>query len=152
MDAEALSPGGVDLVGRYSNHFDQGERLRSLIEMVPNGVSQVNVRTKRQVHRRLRPHEIDELVVGYRAGATVYELANLFRINRTTVSLVLERQNVPRRNRPFSPTQIQQAQVLYAAGQSLAKAGKQLGCDASTVRLALLRVGVRMRDTHGRDR
>jgi methionyl-tRNA synthetase len=43
--------------------------------MVPNGVSRVKIQTKKQIHRRLRPHEIDELVASYRAGATVYQLS-----------------------------------------------------------------------------
>jgi len=142
----------VEVIGRYSNHCDQGERLRDLVEMVPNGLSKANIQTKRQIHRRLRPPEIDELVAGYQVGATVYQLANEFRIHRSTVSLLLERRRVPRRNRPLSPAQIEQAKVLYAAGQSLAKVGSQLGCDANTVRLALVRAGVRMRDCQGRER
>jgi len=142
----------VEVIGRYSNHCDQGERLQDLVEMVPNGLPRANVQTKKQIHRRLRQREIDELVAGYRAGATVYQLANEFRIHRGTVSLLLERHRVSLRNRPLSPAQIEQARVLYATGQSLAKVGKQLGCDANTVRLALVKVGVRMRDSHGRDR
>jgi hypothetical protein len=120
--------------------------------MVPNGLSKGNLQTRKQIHRRLRPPEIDALAASYLAGATVYQLAEQFRVHRTTVSLLLERKSAPRRNRPLSPTQIEQARVLYATGQSLAKVGKQLGCDANTVRLALLRADVRMRDCHGRDR
>jgi hypothetical protein len=119
--------------------------------MVPNGLSKGNVQTRKQIHRRLRPPEIDELAASYLAGATVYQLAEQFRIHRTTVSLLLERKRVPRRNRPLSPAQIEQARVLYATGQSLATVGGQLGCDANTVRLALVRVGVPMRDCHGRE-
>jgi len=145
-------PTAREVIGRYSNHCEQGERLRDLVEMVPNGPSRGNVQTKKQIHRRLRPPEIDQLVAGYEAGATVYQLANDFRIHRATVSLLLERKRVPRRNRPLSPARIEQARVLYATGQSLAKVGSQLGCDANTVRLALVRVGVRMRDCHGRER
>jgi hypothetical protein len=50
------------------------------------------------------------------------------------------------------PPQIKQAKDLYAAGQSLAAVGEQLGCHANTVRLALMNAGVRMRDCHGRGR
>jgi len=142
----------VEIIGRYSNHCEQGERLQHLVEMAPNGLSRADVQTKKQIHRRLRPPEIDELVASYRAGATVYQLANEFQIHRATVSLLLERQRVPRRNRPLSPAQIEKARMLYATGQSLAKVGSVLGCDANTVRLALVRVGVRMRDCQGRER
>jgi hypothetical protein len=114
--------------------------------MVPKGSPEVSVGPRKQVHRRLRPAEIEELVAGYQAGATACQLADRFRIHRTTVLSLLERQSVTRRNRRLSSTEINQARELYAAGQSLAKVGKQLGCHASTVRLVLLKAGVRMRD------
>jgi len=142
----------VEVIGRFSNHCDQGERLRELLEMVPSGPRRAISQTRKQIHRRRRPPEIDELVAGYQAGSTVYQLAERFRIHRGTVSLILERQRVPLRNRPLSPAQIEQARVLYATGQSLAKVGTQLGCDPNTVRLVLVGVGVRMRDCHGRER
>jgi hypothetical protein len=75
------------------------------------------------------------LVIGYKTGSTVYQLAELFRINRGTMSNLLERQGVPRRNRSLSPAQIERATELYAAGLSLVSVGKQLGCDGSTVTL-----------------
>ena len=86
------------------------------------------------------------------SGRRVYQLAEQFRINRGTVSKLLERQGVPRRNCPLSPTQIGRATDLYAAGLSLVSVGKQLECDVRTVHLALPKAGVRMRDTHGRER
>jgi hypothetical protein len=75
-----------------------------------------------------------------------------FRINRETVSKLPEGQGVPRRNRPLSPVQIEQATELYATGLSLVSVGKQLGCDGSTVHLALRKAGARMRDCQGRER
>ena len=141
----------MELIGRYSNPVEQGERLRNLVEMVPRGSAEVNGAPRKQVHRRLRPAEIEELVAGYQAGVTIYQLADRFRIHRATVSSLLERQGVALRNCPLSFVQIGQARELYAAGQSLAKVGKQLGCHPNTVRLALLRVGVRMRDCQGRE-
>jgi hypothetical protein len=77
----------------------------------------VNTRTRKQLHRRLRSAEIKKLISGYQAGSTLYPLAEQFRINRETVSKLLERQRVPRRNRPLSPDQIEQAMELYATGQ-----------------------------------
>ena len=113
--------------------------------MVPKGSPEVSAGPRKQVHRRLRPAEIEELVAGYQAGATACQLADRFRIHRTTVLSLLERQSVARRNRSLSFAQVVQARELYAARQSRAKVGKQLGCHASTVRLAHLKAGVRMR-------
>jgi hypothetical protein len=40
----------VPVLGRYSNLYDQGERIQDLLEIVPGGPSEVNLRTPRQVH------------------------------------------------------------------------------------------------------
>jgi hypothetical protein len=138
-------------VGRWSNLSEQGERLQALVEMVPSGPVEPIVRTPKRVSRRLRQPEIDKLVAGYKAGASVYELGRQFQIHRDTVSGILERQSVPRRGRPLSPAQIEKAVRLYGEGQSLAKIAPKLGCHPSTVRLALLGAGVTLRDNHGRD-
>jgi hypothetical protein len=68
------------------------------------------------------------------------------------VSSLLERRGVPRRGKPLDPSQIMRAVRLYLSGQSLAKIAPPLKCDPGTVRLALLRSGIKMRDSHGRDR
>jgi hypothetical protein len=142
----------VEVMGRYLNPCDQGERLHDLLQIVPSGPKTVNSRTPKAIHRRLRPSQVDELVTGYNAGSTVYQLAELFRINRGTVSKLLEREGVPRRGRPLSPAQIAQAKNLYHTGLSLISVGKRLGCHGSTVHLALRKAGVRMRDCQGRER
>jgi hypothetical protein len=139
----------VEVVGRWSNLSEQGERLQVLVEMVPSGLVEPIVRTKKRISRRLRQPEIEELVAGYKAGASVYELGRHFQIHRDTVASILERQNVPRRGRPLTPAQIDEAVKLYGEGLSLAKIAPKLGCHPSTVRLALLEAGVRLRDNHG---
>ena len=136
-------------MGRYSNLCDQGERLRSLLEMVPSGPLEPIPRTIKQKQRRLRGAEIDKLVADYLIGATVYELAEQFGVHRSTVSDVLERRGVARRFGPLSPAQIAIAASLYGGGLSLAKVGKQLGCQATTVRDALAKVGVEIRPRNG---
>ena len=137
-------------MGRYLNPSDQGERLHDLVQIVPASPRAVNSRTPEAIHRRLKPAEVKELVLGYKTGLTVYQLAEQFRINRGTVSRILERQGVPRRGRPPSPAQVEQASRLYATGLSLVSVGNRIGCDGSTVHLALRKAGVQMRDCHGR--
>jgi transposase-like protein len=136
-------------MGRYSNLCEQGERLRSLLEMVPSGPPKPISRTHRQIQRRLRGNEIEQLVAGYQAGATVYELAEQFGVHRGTVSDVLERRGVARRFGPISPAQVATASSLYEGGLSLAKVGQQLGCHATTVREALTKAGVEIRPRNG---
>jgi hypothetical protein len=137
-------------VGRYSNHADQGECLQGLIEISSSSRLKPKTRTAKQVHRRLQPDERDEMVVGYRKGLTIYELAQRFQIHRNTVSDLLERRGVPRRYQSLSSAQIGKAIKQYSAGDSLATVGRSLGCDPNTVRLALIAADVPRRDTHGR--
>ena len=80
------------------------------------------------------------------------ELAVQFQIHRTTVSKILERRGVPRRNRPLTPEQINHTVKAYQAGSSSKMIGDLLGVDASTIWPTLRREGVKMRDSYGRVR
>ena len=78
------------------------ENTSKTLEIVPEAPRKPKARTIRQVHRRLRPDEIEYLADGYRSGLTVYELSDRFRIDRRTVALVLKRSEVPLRHQPLS--------------------------------------------------
>jgi len=84
----------VEVIGRYSNHLEQGELLEHVLNSVPEGAPGPKTPTRKQVHRRLRDDQIDDLVAKYKRGYTVYQLANEFAINRETVSLTLRRRGV----------------------------------------------------------
>jgi DNA-binding CsgD family transcriptional regulator len=100
---------------------------------------------------RLNAKQVERLIVSYQAGATVYELANQFYIDRRTVSIHLKRRGVAFRYQPPSPQVIDTMARLYASGHSLASVGKQVGMNASSVRAHLRERGARTRDTHGRN-
>jgi DNA-directed RNA polymerase specialized sigma24 family protein len=68
------------------------------------------------------------------------------------VGAILKRNGVVTRGGGLSPAQIDEAVELYEAGSSLARIGRKMGVSARTVQLRLRECGVRMRDTHGRDR
>jgi DNA-binding CsgD family transcriptional regulator len=139
-----------EVLGRYSNHADQGKRLGHLLQIELGRPSKARSQTQRQVHVRLTQPRIDDLVSAYRSGRTTYELANEFGIHRLTVSKILIREGVPRRNASLTPESVQEAALLYRSGLSLAAVGLHLGCDPNTVRLALMAAGEPRRDTHGR--
>lgn len=92
------------------------------------------------------------IVAEYRAGQTMKEIAARHDIHRVTVSEVLDRTGTVKRPKGMSPSQTDLAARLYESGLSLASMGAQLGFDAVTIRTALLRRGVRTRDSHGRER
>ncbi|MEY8038398.1 MULTISPECIES: sigma factor-like helix-turn-helix DNA-binding protein [Pseudonocardiaceae] len=99
--------------------------------------------------RQLDDHQVQQLIKGYEAGATVYELGDQFGIERRTVSAILHRHGVAMRRRGLSDEQIDDAVRLYHQGWSLARIGDRMGVAAGTVRQRLHEHGVTMRDTQG---
>jgi hypothetical protein len=138
----------VELLGRYSNWIYWAERTRSLAKNSSNRANRDHI--SRGTARRLNRAEVAALADGYRAGATVYELAVQFKIHRTTVSDHLRRQGVQMRRQSLDTQQLDVAAWLYEQGWSVAKIGRRWHVDGTTVWRALRARGVRMRDAHGR--
>lgn len=89
----------------------------------------------------------------YQAGASQRELAKRYGIHRTTVTAHLERAGVAvRPTDKLTQDDIAKAAELYTQGWSLARIGDVLGVHPHSVRNRLLAMGVRMRDTHGREK
>jgi transposase-like protein len=139
----------VEVLGRYSNHADQGELIRDFLETGPEGPRRAKTSTRKKVHRRLRPDQIADLADGYRSGLTVYDLGDRFGIDRRTVALVLKRFGVPLRNQPLTPDQIAQAVALYESGLSLVSVGEIVGCSHGTIWHALREAGLELRKRPG---
>jgi hypothetical protein len=59
--------------------------------------------------RQLNAGQVKELIAGYQAGATVYELGARFGVERRTVSNILHRHDVPMRRRGLSPDHVDDA-------------------------------------------
>ena len=87
--------------------------------------------------RQLRNDEVDQLVRGYEEGATVYELADRFRIHRLTVSRHLHRAGVAMRRQGLDEHQVDVAVQLHRQGWSVAQLGDHFEVDKRTVRSAL---------------
>ena len=98
------------------------------------------------VQRRLVPDEVADLIAAYRRGVPVAELAESFRINRTTVFGHVRRHGVAKRDRrALQGDEVDRAAQLYAGRESADCVTAQLGVGASTVRRALKEAGVTMR-------
>jgi DNA-binding CsgD family transcriptional regulator len=133
----------------FSNRSDQGRSLRQLLQHPHTEPRTVRTRTTRKTARRLEPDEALTLVKAYQGGATTYELADRHRINRGTVSTILERHGVSRRYNLLDGDKLAQTVALYKAGESLAHIGAQLGISRSTVSRELKRAGVQLRPRPG---
>jgi DNA-binding CsgD family transcriptional regulator len=145
----------VDPGGAYYNPTAQVSELEALLKRLPDP-SVPCPRTPSEplpgTAKQLDADQVQELVAGYRAGATVYQLGERFGIDRKTVSLVLRRHDVPMRRRGLSAEQIDEAVQLYGEGWSLARIGRKLGVDPTTVLSRLRERRVRTRDAQGRER
>jgi DNA-directed RNA polymerase specialized sigma24 family protein len=145
----------VEVRGAYSNTKSQVRALEELREKLPSldtpePPSITRDRPRRA--RQLRTDQIEQLIADYQSGATVYELADRFGIERRTVSNILHRHGVPMRRRGLSPDQADHAIHLYNLGWSLARVGEHLGVNHTTVLTKLRERGIPTRDTHGRPR
>jgi transposase len=88
---------------------------------------------------------VANLVDGYRAGATMNDLADRFGIHRTTVTQHLHRNSVAIRQRGLDDHQVDHAIRLYQQGLSLVRVGARLDVHAETIRRALRARGIQMR-------
>jgi len=98
----------------------------------------------RRPQKYLDRDEIDHLIAEYRAGSTIYELAERFGCHRQTVSRHLKAHGVQMRLRPLTEEQIQEAVRLYESGLSLQGIGDQIGACKSTVRSKLVKRGTKL--------
>lgn len=102
--------------------------------------------------RTFRICEIDEMVVLYGQGKTVYEIADAFSCHRQTVSRQLKARGIRMRLGGMTPDQIEDARHLYESGMTLKAAGQAVGVSRDHVRKCLAEAGVELRSrTFSRD-
>lgn len=100
---------------------------------------------ERQIQRRLTAEQVDQLLDEYRAGASMKDLANQWRLHRTTVAAHLRRAGVAPRRRGVPAARLLEAVRLYGQGWSCKRLAERYGCDDETVRQALKRADVSLR-------
>jgi hypothetical protein len=81
-------------------------------------------RTKKQIQKRLTAGELEAFSTAYRAGSSIRELAQFFKINRTTVHAHVDTLGLPRRYPRLTPADVKEAAKLYQAGKSLIAIGR----------------------------
>ena len=148
-------PTSVDVGGTYYNTKPQVEargpysgKLSDPTEPAPPLVDRPKPRRARQPDA----DQVQELIAGYQAGATVYELGDRFGIGWRTGSNIFHRHDVPMRRRGLSPNQVDDAIHLYHLGWSLARVSQHLNVHHITVLTTLRKHNIPTRDTHGQPR
>ena len=141
----------MDLGGAYYNPRPQVEALEKLLRKLPDPGAPAPPPVERYKPGRIQhlpPDQVEKLIAGYQAGATVYELGDLFGIDRKTVSRILRRHDVPMRRTGLLPEQVDEAARLYEDGWSTALIAEHLNTDQRTVQRRLGEHGVTMRGRH----
>ncbi|MBB1515882.1 hypothetical protein H5398_07860 [Tessaracoccus sp. MC1679] len=85
--------------------------------------------------------QVDELVTMYLHGKTMREVAEHFRVHRTTVAIHLRRRSIPVRRGKLSAAQIAEIGALYDQGFTLAEIGALFDVGQDTARRAVLDAG-----------
>ena len=106
-------------------------------------------RTHPKRANRLNDTQLVRLVEQYKSGATVYELASEFAIDRRTVSNHLKQQGVIMRLQPLTEETVDEIVRLYDSGLSMSKVGQQISFSADSVSSHLRKRGVKTRDPRG---
>lgn len=146
-----FEPSCAHLVGLIRNRADQLGALQSLLQKLPSldvPVKPAPDRRKPRRARQLADEQVQRLIEGYEAGATVYELGEEFEVDRRTVSKILQRHGVRMRRQGLTPEQVEEAVRLYGAGWSLERIGARMKAGSMTVQRRLRERGVEMRDAH----
>ena len=90
-------------------------------------------------NRRLSSHDVDQLVADYRRGiGSVYVLADIYGVHRSTIALHLKERGVRLGRQPLRPSEIKRARELHEKGQSLNAIGRSLGRDPKTVKAVVI--------------
>lgn len=139
--------------GRYSNPPLQPVDLaQRVVADSKKRATSTEKRPPKQQQRRLSADDVDRLKADYLTGVKITDLASRFGIGRQTVLEHVRRSGLPRRHSRLTPEETALAIELYLAGNSLATVGGALAVDPGTVRRALIRSRVSIRDPQGRDR
>lgn len=144
----------VGVLRSYCNRERQTSDLCTLMDEALSSTPRLRSRTPGASSRpkKLSSSIVSKLVLDYSDGMAIHEIAKKYGVHRATISGHLDRAGVSRRPRSLSEAQIDEAVELYESGLSLEKIGNRLGFDSTTVLKELRLRGVRMRDTHGRQK
>jgi transposase-like protein len=152
----------VELLRRYSK-LDTFQRsvlilTKSLVRSdngtfhVPSPRHQTTPPQPFKLSQRLTSATITKIIEHYKARDPSTAIATTLNISKGSVIRLLRDADVSIRNQGLTDDQIAEAVQLYTSGWSLAAIGTHLGVDHGTVWRQLRKRGMKMRDTHGRER
>jgi hypothetical protein len=132
----------VELIGRYSNQTNPPLiRVSTAVVFGPLARPRIH-----NAQKRLGPDKVTQLIADYQAGEPSTALMVKYQLGKGTVLKILKDHDVTMRRQGFPTDRLPEAIQLYKQGWSTERIGDHLGCDKETVRQALMRSGVKVRN------
>lgn len=137
----------MEVLGAYPNRNISQEQLTKLLNLPtdPARTQEQPVEAVPNRARRLSAEQTAELVARYESGETVYELGSRFGIHRTTVGVILKREQVTTRWRVLTESDIAEAIARYQAGASEATVAAHFNLAPSSIHHLLKQRGIARR-------
>ena len=120
--------------------------------MIPKGPQTPIPRTPKQIHRRLQPAQVDEVVSRHLAGATLKELGNEYQVHRTTIPNYWSNVACNFATDLRVWTKLRKRSSSTSRVYRWCAVGEVQQVNSGTFWQALKRQGVPLRDCHGRTR
>lgn len=120
-------------------------QLRDISASVGDSLREFQPRVKRGWNR-LNTDQQAAVVTRYSNGETSTTLAEEYGVAKSTILRILREARVVVRRQPMTPDQVSEAAQLYQAGLSLSQVAKQLDVNQETMRAAIMRAGVVLRE------
>ncbi len=143
----------MELLHRYSKPSDLWRKTDGLLERLKaSDSSKIIIGPTPRRHKlpqRLTTQQRDALVASYQAGVPSTALMREYRLSKGSVLAILHEASVKMRRQGLAVEHLAEAARLYEAGWSLARVGVRFGCEAMTVRAALIKLGVSIRPRRG---
>lgn len=90
-----------------------------------------------------------DVIARYEAGETSTALAIEYGVAKSTILNLLRANNVVVRRQPLTPHQVSDAARLYESGLSLSEVAMKLNINQETMRMAVVKAGVVLREPCG---
>lgn len=138
----------VDIVCLCSNKSTTAvtaAQIREISASVRDSLGECQPRVKRGWNR-LNTDQQAAVVTRYSNGETSATLAEEYGVAKSTILRILREARVVVRRQPMTPEQVSDAAQIYVTGSPLSQVAKRLGVNQETMRTAILKAGVVLRE------
>lgn len=120
-------------------------QIREILDAIGDSPREFQPRVKRGWNR-LSDETRAEVAIRYEAGDTTTQLAKDYGVAKSRIISILRTKNVVVRRQPLRPEQVSKAARLYDSGLSLSQVASQLDVNQETMRVAISKAGVALRE------